>query len=266
MWKTSPYFLWWFYYRGNCTAACPILVVLDNLNAQQWFCVRRRRRRRRNCLFVCWEWGGGLTCWRLTQEHVLPLDDQNMSISLRCFTTNPLWGMSETYLYLGLRWRALNRQFISHFRHCFLADKWHLLPKPSGWSPLPATIALLGWAPNIHHNTVSACRSVWLCSHSDFWQKTSEVSGCISLSLSICCLVPKLVTGTPWRMPPPPPAASSSALMQCSNKTALSDRLQTRPCVDLLSSVGSRWVTTPEISGGNYKYEAVPPFTFWQTP
>lgn len=156
MWKTSPYFLWWFYYQGNWAAVCPILVVLDSLDAQQLFpeykgedlhvCV---------CVFVCVLGEGGLTCWRLTQEHVPPLDDQNMSISLRCFNTNPLWGMSETYLYLSLRWRALNRQFISlsHFRLCFLADKWHLLPKPSGWSPLPATAALLGWAPNIHHNT-----------------------------------------------------------------------------------------------------------------
>lgn len=148
------------------------------------------------CVFVCVLGEGGLTCWRLTQERVPPLDDQNMSISLRCFNTNPLWGMSETYLYLSLRWRALNRQFISlsHFRLCFLADKWHLLPKPSGWSPLPATTALLGWAPNIHHNTLClhVCLSDFVCIW--FWreQKASEVSGCSSLS--VCCLVPKLVT------------------------------------------------------------------------
>lgn len=119
------------------------------------------------CVFVCLGEGGSY--WRLTQEQVLPLDDQNMSIPLRCFNTNPLWGMSETYLYLRLRWRAFNRQFISlsHFRLCFLADKWHLLPKPSGWSPLLATTALLRWAPNIHHNTLClpVCLSVWLCSH-----------------------------------------------------------------------------------------------------
>lgn len=135
---------------------------------------------------------GGLICWRLTEEHVPPLDDQNMSISLRCFNTNPPWGMSETYLYLSLRWRALNRQFISlsHFRLCFLADKWHLLPKPSGWSPLPATADLLGWAPNIHHNTL--CLRVCLSDFVRIWFWREEVNGCSSLF--ICCLVPKPVT------------------------------------------------------------------------
>lgn len=86
-----------------------------------------------------------------------------MSIFLRCCDTNLLWGMSESYLYLALRWRALNRQFItlSHFRLCFLADKWHLLPKLSGWASLPAATDLLGWAPNIFHN--SSCLSMFEC-------------------------------------------------------------------------------------------------------
>lgn len=209
--------------------------------------------------------------WRLTQEHVPQPDDQNMPISLRCFNTNPLRGTSETYLYLSLRWRALNRQFISlsHFRLCFLADKWHLLPKPSGWSSLPATIALLGWAPNIHHNTL--CLHVCLSDFVRIWfwreLKASEVSGCNSLSLSLpIYLLPGPQTGDRERdsVDDDPRTASSSALMQCSNTTVLSDRMQTRPCSDLLSSVGSCWVTTPEISGGNYKYEAATPFTFWQ--
>lgn len=203
---------------------------------------------------------GGLTCWRLTQEHVPPLDDQNMSISLRCFNTNPPWGMSETYLYLSLRWRALNRQFISlsHFRLCFLADKWHLLPKPSGWSSLPATADLLVWAPNIHHNAL--CLRVCLSDFVRVWFWREEVNGCSSLFY----LLPGPQTGdreTLWRMIPL--TASSSALMRCGNTTALSDRMQTRPCSDPLSAVGSCWVTTPEISRGNYKYEAATPFTFW---
>lgn len=44
--------------------------------------------------------------------------DQNMSISLRCSTANPLRVVSETYLHLSLRRGALNRQVISlsHFR------------------------------------------------------------------------------------------------------------------------------------------------------
>lgn len=186
-----------------------------------------------------------------------------MSISLRCFNTNPLWGMSETYLYLSLRWRALNRQFISlsHFRLCFLADKWHLFLKPSGWFSLPATTALLGWTPNIHHNT--PCLHVCLSDFVPIWfwheQKASEVSGCSSLSAA----------WSPhwWQRDSEeddPPTATSSALMQCSNTTALSDRMQTWPCSDPLSSVGSCWVTTSKISGGNYKYEAATPFTFWQ--
>lgn len=213
------------------------------------------------CFWVCVSGEGGLTCWRLTQEHVPPLDDQNMSISLRCFNTNPLWGMSETYLHLNLRWRVLNRQFISlsHFRLCFLADKWHLLPKQSGWSFLQATTALLGWAPNIHHST--SCLHVCLCSSLiSVWAKGFRGE---RLQLSICCLVPKLVTERlrgGWS----PPTASSSALMQCSNTTALSNRMQTWPRSEPLSSVGSCRAMTPEISCGNYKYEAATPFTFWQ--
>lgn len=207
------------------------------------------------CLCLCVCQGRGLTCWRLTQEHVPPLDDQNMSISLRCFNTNPLWGMSETYLYLSLRCRALNRQFISlsHFRLCFLADKWHLLPKPSGWSPLPATTALLGWAPNIHHNTL--CLHVCLSDFVRIWfwreLKASEVSGCSSLALSLSAVW----SPNRWqRDSVRPPVYSCNAARQqlC--------QMQTRPCGDPLSSVGSCWLTTREISGGSYKYEAAKPF------
>lgn len=172
-----------------------------------------------------------LTCWRLTQEHVLPLGDQNTSISLGCLDTNPLWGVSETYRDLSLRWRALNRQFISlsHFRLCFLADKWHLLPKPSGSSPLPATTALLGWTPNIYHKTLSVrvCLSgsvhIWFLGVRAEWLE-------LSLSTCIYCLVLKLVTETLFGEParssftsPPNSILRCTHATQPSQTTALSD-------------------------------------------
>lgn len=260
MWKTSC-FLWWFCYQWNWAAAGPSSVFLDNLDAQQLL----QNPRGCLCFCMCLSVERSLTCWRLTQEHVLPLDDQNMSISPRCFETNPLWGVSETYLYLSLRWRALNRQFISlsHFRLCFLVDKWHLLVKPSGWSPLPATTVLLGCTPNIHHNKLY--RPVCLTLFASDFRVSKRLQRWVATALSLY-LLPGFQTGDRDFIE----RRSPSSILQCThamqqhNNWCVSDKMPTRPCVDPLSSMGSRWVTAPEMSSGNYKYEAAPPFTFWQ--
>lgn len=91
---------------------------------------------------------------------------------------------------------------LSHFRLCFLADKWHLLPKPSGWSPLLATTALLGWAPNIHHNALCLPVCLTLFAYDFGVSKRLQRWVATALSLCICCLVPKLVTESLWRMIP----------------------------------------------------------------
>lgn len=68
--------------------------------------------------------------------------------------------------------------------------------------------------------------------------------------------IPKLMTRSP--MQDDLPSQPSSALMQCSNTTALSRRLQTWPWADPVSGVGSCWITTPGINSGSYKHKPSP--------
>lgn len=97
MWKSSPYFLWWLSYKRN------ILVVLE----LQYFFPRRKGKILSRYI-----------CFILTSQ------------GSRCLNLNHFGGLSEKYLYISMRWEALNWQLIVISPFVFIAN--NTLPKRCG--------------------------------------------------------------------------------------------------------------------------------------